>query len=254
MNIKFIAIPAIALAAGIGLTACGTTHTIIIKAAPTVTHTVTAPAPKPVKTTPAPAAPAPAFAPVLSVHNYRGIKPGYIALSGDGSYVVNDITWSSWGSTAYGTGTSDIQGCVPNCAEGSETPYSTTVELSGVSGGQFTQYSATRDGDTTSGATSEITGAGQVTGVVPPVPAPTAPAGSAVGNCGNGVTAGPNTSCAFAQNVASAYSGPGSDTEVVYSPATGQSYTMNYTESGDFVSATGGNDASVTFVYQPGEG
>jgi outer membrane biosynthesis protein TonB len=55
MNIKFIAIPAIALAAGIGLTACGTTHTIIIKAAPTVTHTVTAPAPKPVKTTPAPA-------------------------------------------------------------------------------------------------------------------------------------------------------------------------------------------------------
>ena len=53
---KLIAIPAIALAAGLGLAACGTTHTVIIKTAPAVTHTVTAPAPKPtpVKTTPAP--------------------------------------------------------------------------------------------------------------------------------------------------------------------------------------------------------
>ena len=89
---------------------------------------------------------------------------------------------------------------------------------------------------------------------VAPAAAPVAPAGSAVGNCGNGVTAGPDTSCAFARNVASAYNGPGSDTEVVYSPVTGQSYTMYYTESGDFVSATGGNNASVTFVYQPGMG
>ena len=42
---KLIAIPALALAAGIGLTACGTTSAP--KPAPTVTHTVTAPAPKP---------------------------------------------------------------------------------------------------------------------------------------------------------------------------------------------------------------
>jgi hypothetical protein len=57
MNIRLVAIPAIALAAGIGLAACGTTHTVIIKTAPAATHTVTAPAPKPtpVKTTPAPA-------------------------------------------------------------------------------------------------------------------------------------------------------------------------------------------------------
>ena len=68
------------------------------------------------------------------------------------------------------------------------------------------------------------------------------------------MSAGPNTSCPFARNVADAYNGPGDDTEVVYSPVTGQSYTMYYTESGDFVSATGGNDASVTFVYQPGMG
>lgn len=67
MNIRLVAIPAIALAAGIGLSACGTTHTVIIKTAPAVTHTVTAPAPKPmpVETAPAPvktliARPAPA--------------------------------------------------------------------------------------------------------------------------------------------------------------------------------------------------
>ena len=53
---KLIAVPALALAAGLSLAACGTTHTVIIKAAPAVTHTVTTPAPKPtpVKTTPAP--------------------------------------------------------------------------------------------------------------------------------------------------------------------------------------------------------
>lgn len=62
MNIKFIAIPAIAIA-GFGLAACGTTPTIIVKAAPAVTHTVTAPAatPKPSATTAPPkATPAPA--------------------------------------------------------------------------------------------------------------------------------------------------------------------------------------------------
>jgi hypothetical protein len=55
---KVVAIPVLAIAAGIGLAACGTnTHTVIIKTAPAVTHTVTAPASKaaPVKTTPAPA-------------------------------------------------------------------------------------------------------------------------------------------------------------------------------------------------------
>lgn len=54
---KFIAIPAIAIAAGFGLAGCGTSHTA---AAPAVTHTVIAsPAPTtPKLTTPAPATPA----------------------------------------------------------------------------------------------------------------------------------------------------------------------------------------------------
>ena len=62
--------------------------------------------------------------------------------------------------------------------------------------------------------------------------------------------AGANTSCAFALNVAAAYNGPGSDYEVVYSPVTGQSYGMSYIMmTGNRVSATGGNNASVSFVY-----
>jgi hypothetical protein len=80
-----------------------------------------------------------------------------------------------------------------------------------------------------------------------PAPAPAAPAQSS-GNCGGGVSAGPNTSCAFALNVAAAYSGTDGSSAYVYSPVTGQSYTMTYNQSGYVVYATGGNDASVTFT------
>jgi hypothetical protein len=82
-----------------------------------------------------------------------------------------------------------------------------------------------------------------------PAPAPAAPSGET--NCGGYVYSGPNTSCAFATNVANDYSGNGgSDVETVYSPVTGESYTMYYTraEVGDAVTATGGNDASVNFM------
>ena len=168
---KAIAIPAIALAAGISLAACGSVKAPA--APPAVTHTATA-APKP--TTPAPTTSAPTTpAPTVTRTAAAAPAPAPVVVVPTPVYVA-------------------------------------------------------------------------------PAPAPAAPAGSAVGNCGGGVSAGPNTSCPFARNVADAYNGPGDDTEVVYSPVTGQSYTMYYTESGDFVSATGGNDASVTFVYQPGMG
>ena len=56
-KVKLVAIPVIALAAGIGLTACGSVKAPA--AAPVVTHTVTAPAAAPKPTTPAPTTPAP---------------------------------------------------------------------------------------------------------------------------------------------------------------------------------------------------
>jgi len=68
-------------------------------------------------------------------------------------------------------------------------------------------------------------------------------------NCGNGVYAGPNTSCAFAQNVAANYTGAGSD--YAFSPVTGEEYDMTCGGPGtdqDVVTCTGGDDASVQFT------
>ena len=81
-----------------------------------------------------------------------------------------------------------------------------------------------------------------------PAAAPAVPVSSG-NNCGGGVNAGPNTSCPFAENVAAYYNGPGSDVENVYSPVTGESYTMYYNQEGSVVYATGGNNASVQFDY-----
>ena len=80
-----------------------------------------------------------------------------------------------------------------------------------------------------------------------PAPAAPAPAQASGGNCGNGVTAGANTSCAFAQNVAADWPNTGN----VYSPVTGQSYDMFCTGPGTYeytVSCTGGNNAFVSFI------
>ena len=156
-------------------------------AAPAATRAVTAPAatPKPSASTasskaaPAPAAPATAAPPPYSATGYSGTKPGEVAFSGDAGYIITNINWTSWGpNEADGTGTSDIQGCVPACATGSETPYTDTIVLSDLQGGQFTQVSSTRDGTVTAGSTSLILGAEQTSGnSSSAVPAPAGLAG-----------------------------------------------------------------------------
>ena len=251
---KLITVPAIALAAGVGLTACGSqaapstgTH---VAAGPPVIAAATEPAPaktthlakpKPVQATPkAVAAPAVAAAPtpVLNVPaqfgatGYSGIKPGWIGFSADGGYIITDITWSSWGpNEADGTGTSDIQGCVPDCATGSETPYTDTIVLSDVQGGQFTQVSSTRDGTVKAGSTSLILDAEQNS----PDAAPAAPA---LTDCGEGLYAGGNSSCTFASDVARAYYAGG------YWNQPGTSYF--YVDGHSMTSASVGNPVIVT--------
>ena len=88
---------------------------------------------------------------------------------------------------------------------------------------------------------------------VPP-PAPVGPSGV---NCGAdqngyGVYAGANTSCPFALDVAADYNGAAYDAGpqviTVYSPVTGLNYSMTYTWSDGFITAIGGNDASVQFI------
>jgi hypothetical protein len=68
-------------------------------------------------------------------------------------------------------------------------------------------------------------------------------------DCGDGVFAGPNTSCPFAKNVHQKYfEVPGDSVEIdVHSPVTGKTYTMNCVRTGDVVTCRGGNEAVVTF-------
>jgi hypothetical protein len=80
-----------------------------------------------------------------------------------------------------------------------------------------------------------------VTTVPAVAPAPTQ------SNCGDGLTAGANTSCAFAENVRVAYEQSGPGTVTAYSPATNATYEMSCSY-GPSVVCTGGNDASVYFT------
>jgi hypothetical protein len=215
---KVIAIPAVALAAGLSLAVCGYVKAPALgidhmlpqsAAAPVATKTTHSAKPAPVATTPAAASKAAvaqpaAQVPVLDVSTdgYSGIKPGEIGFSGDGGYIITGIIWSSWGpNEADGTGTSNIQGCFPDCATGSETPYTDTIVLSDPRGGQFTQVSSTRDGTVKAGSTSLILGAEQNS----PDAAPAAPA---LTDCGNYLYVNADTSCSFAQNVEADYTGP----------------------------------------------
>lgn len=65
-------------------------------------------------------------------------------------------------------------------------------------------------------------------------------------NCGGGVQAGPNTSCSFAENVASKFKSTGQSSLSVYSPTTGETYTMScgpWKDAGTV--CKGGSNASV---------
>lgn len=64
--------------------------------------------------------------------------------------------------------------------------------------------------------------------------------------CGNSLLVGPNTSCAFAENVRAEYASSGAGWLSVYSPTTGRTYDMYCTGSSPHV-CTGGNNAAVYF-------
>jgi hypothetical protein len=78
---------------------------------------------------------------------------------------------------------------------------------------------------------------------------PAPPSSSGGIDCGGGLHAGPNTSCPFAQNVRDAYNAaPGTTASVrVFSPVTGQTYTMSCAPAGSGVTCSGANNASATW-------
>jgi pimeloyl-ACP methyl ester carboxylesterase len=124
-------------------------------------HQPAAPAPA---ATPS-SAPTPSGLPLLVVNRsgYSGTQPSLVTFSGDATFVVQNITWTWGADSATGHGTSIIEGCVPDCAGGSQTPSTATITLSSPQNGQFTQVSVHRDGDNadSSGSTSIIQGAQQ---------------------------------------------------------------------------------------------
>ena len=65
-------------------------------------------------------------------------------------------------------------------------------------------------------------------------------------SCGGDLSVGANTTCAFAENVRSAYDSSGPGTVMAYSPVTNKTYAMTCS-SGSSVVCTGGNHASVYF-------
>jgi hypothetical protein len=74
------------------------------------------------------------------------------------------------------------------------------------------------------------------------------PAGGGT-SCGGSLSVGPNTTCAFAENVEYEYLaeiGSGTGTVTVYSPVTEKLYSM-YCTAGEPHECTGGNGASVYF-------
>jgi hypothetical protein len=60
-------------------------------------------------------------------------KPKQIALScaDSGNNVLTQLKWSSWtGAKATGTGTHEVNSCIPNCASSRSKPYPASVTLS----------------------------------------------------------------------------------------------------------------------------
>jgi hypothetical protein len=87
--------------------------------------------------------------PVVAIGQFTGRAPSEIGFSADGGNVVTGLRWQSWtASGAAGQGTSGIESCVPNCAQGSVRYVPTTITLSSPVNGKFTVITEKRNGQT----------------------------------------------------------------------------------------------------------
>lgn len=67
--------------------------------------------------------------PAATVHGV--VEPSQVTFSGDASNVVDNLTWTGWGtSQATGTGQFEYESCVPDCGHGPVTPYPAQVIFS----------------------------------------------------------------------------------------------------------------------------
>jgi heat shock protein HslJ len=153
---------------------------------------------------------------------------------------------------------------------GTVSPANATVQVQGqpaaVGNGVFTGTATLHGGKTTidvigsaPGATPDSTTVmvarqsnGGTATTSHPAPAAATPAiayagsGSGETACGGELSVGPDTTCAFAEDVRSAYDNTGPGTVIAYSPVTKRTYAMSCS-TGDAVVCTGGDNASVYF-------
>jgi hypothetical protein len=197
-----------------------------------------------------------------------------LAISGCGSTTTTTTTSAEDASAVTVALTSPTGGSVIAANQvivrGTVSPANAVVQVQGrpaaVGNGVFTGTATLHGGKTTidvigsaAGATPDSTSvmvARQSTGgtatTTHPASAAATPAIAYAGGdsgetaCGNQLAVGPDTTCAFAENVRSAYEGTGPGTVMAYSPVTNRSYAMSCS-SGDAVVCTGGDDASVYF-------
>jgi len=68
------------------------------------------------------------------------VKPGTVGFSGDATNIFTATNgWSNWGSASTtATGLITYEGCVPDCARGTQTPTPATVTFSGLVSGEYT--------------------------------------------------------------------------------------------------------------------
>jgi len=155
-----------------------------------------------------------------------------VTVDGQPAAVGNGVFTAS-AHLVVGKSTIDVIGSEPG-----KSPGSTTIVI--------TRPGSSSSGGSSSGkakGTSSSSGSGGATPGVAHAPPSSAVPGTTP--CGGGLLVGPNTSCAFAQNVQAAYQGPG--TYNVFSPVTNQSYVMTCGLSEGPIVCTGGNNASVYF-------
>ena len=150
LNKKFVAVPAVAFAAGLSLAACGSVQAPV--AAAPATHSVAGARtePAPAKTTPA-AAPAPtqvAALPTVTTNNAitpgaQAVQPSAIYFSADGNGDLTRITWSSWTAhSAKGSGSINVNNCQPDCARGTTVNVPVSVALSAPTSGSSPHFTA----------------------------------------------------------------------------------------------------------------
>jgi hypothetical protein len=154
-----------------------------------------------------------------------------VMVQGRAAAVGNGI-FSANANLHAGKTTIDVIGSAPGAAPGS-TSITITRQAQGTAAAQ--PPAASGAGAGSGGATPDI---------------PHAQAGSGSSGqtaCGGGLSVGPNTTCAFAQNVEAAYRNNGPGTVSVFSPVTNQTYDMTCNSQSSRVVCTGGNNASVYF-------